>query len=110
MLPAFLPKTTPKPDTATTTTTTATEAVPPAANGAPATAVAQQPTAVPVQDKHTPISLDVAIRQSIASIDKVELQKKMFSTIVLIGGSSLFDGINELIEDRYTHLYINKQN
>lgn len=101
MLPAFLPKTTPKPDT-TTTTTEAT------ANGAPAAVVSQQPVAVPVQDKHTPIPIDVAIRQSIASVDKVELQKKMFSSIVLIGGSSLFDSIIELLEDRcsFVHKHI----
>jgi len=51
-------------------------------------------------DDNSVLSLDGAILESIARIERPEMKQKLFSTILLIGGSSLFDGLVERLEDK----------
>lgn len=52
-------------------------------------------------EHHKILPIDKAIHESISSIERPELKRKLYSNIILVGGSTLFEGFSEFLEDRY---------
>lgn len=46
------------------------------------------------------MSIDQAICQSINACEQQDIKKKFFGTILFVGGSALFDSINDVVEDK----------
>lgn len=54
--------------------------------------------------RHNTLPLDKAILYSIEAVgDRPDIKKRIFSSIVLVGASALFEGLHEVLEDRCVH-------
>eukprot|EP01112_Ceratiomyxa_fruticulosa_P018566 TRINITY_DN5962_c0_g1_i5.p1 TRINITY_DN5962_c0_g1~~TRINITY_DN5962_c0_g1_i5.p1 ORF type:complete len:571 (+),score=123.60 TRINITY_DN5962_c0_g1_i5:643-2355(+) len=51
-------------------------------------------------DSRTPIPLDAAILKSVAAVERVELRRRLVSSIILTGGVSLTLGLINILEER----------
>jgi len=47
-----------------------------------------------------PLSIDKAVYQSIKAVERSEVRKKLFGSILLVGGSSQFDSLPDRLEDK----------